>query len=186
VLAVWLIALIGFFGLSRLTGSAFSNSASLPGTDSAKALHVLTRDFPAQAGDSDQIVVQARHGTLRSPAAQTAVTSMLARVARLRDVRSVTSPYGPGGQISSGGTIGLATVNLNAQAQNIPNAAVNKLISTAQSADSPLLKVQLGGAAIENIASGGPITPACCWGSCSRWSCCSSRSAARCSVRSFR
>jgi putative drug exporter of the RND superfamily len=155
VLAVWLIALIGFFGLSRLTGSAFSNSASLPGTDSAKALHVLTRDFPAQAGDSDQIVVQARHGTLRSPAAQTAVTSMLARVARLRDVRSVTSPYGPGGQISSGGTIGLATVNLNAQAQNIPNAAVNKLISTAQSADSPLLKVQLGGAAIENIASGG-------------------------------
>ena len=96
VLAVWVIALIGFFGLSQLTGSAFSNSSSLPGTDSAKALQVLTRDFRAQAGDSDQIVVQARHGTLRSPAAQTAVTSMLARVARLPDVRSVTSPYAPG------------------------------------------------------------------------------------------
>ena len=155
VLAVWLIALIGFFGLSQLTGSAYSNSASLPGTDSAKALQVLTTDFPAQAGDSDQIVVQARHGTLRSPAAETAVTSMLARVARLPDVRSVTSPYGPGGQISRDGTIGLATVNLNAQAQNIPNSAVNKLISTAKSADSPLLNVQLGGAAIENITSGG-------------------------------
>jgi RND superfamily putative drug exporter len=155
VLAVWLIALIGFFGVSRLTGSAYSNSNSLPGTDSAKAQQVLTADFPAQAGDSDQIVMQARHGTLRSPAAETAVTSMLARVARLPDVRSVTSPYGPGGQISSGGTIGLATVNLNAQAQNIPNSAVSKLISTAQSADSSLLNVQLGGAAIENITSGG-------------------------------
>ena len=86
------MALIGFIGVSRLTGSAFSNGASLPGTDSAKALQVLMRDFPAQAGDSDQIVVQARHGTLRSPAAKTAVTSMLARVARLPDVRSVVSP----------------------------------------------------------------------------------------------
>src|ERR1700719_1354194 len=88
VLAVWLIALTGFFGVSKLTGSAYSNSNSLPGTDSAKAAQVLTTDFPAQAGDSEQIVVQARHGTLRSPATQTAITSMLARVAKLPDVRS--------------------------------------------------------------------------------------------------
>lgn len=155
VLAVWLIALIGFFAVGRLTGSAYTNSESLPGTDSAKALQVLTADFPAQAGDSEQIVVQAKHGTLRTPAAETAVTSMLARVARLPDVRSVTSPYDPGGQLSSDGTIGLATVNLDAQAQNIPNAAVTTLISTAQSADGALLNVQLGGAAIENGEAGG-------------------------------
>src|SRR6516164_878529 len=155
VLAVWLMALIGFIGVSRLTGSAFSNGASLPGTDSAKALQVLMRDFPAQAGDSDQIVVQARHGTLRSPAAKTAVTSMLARVARLPDVRSVVSPYGPGGQISTDGTIGLATVNLNAQVQNIPSSDVTRLISTAESADSSLLNVQLDGAAIENAMPAG-------------------------------
>jgi putative drug exporter of the RND superfamily len=155
VLAIWLIALIGFFVIGRLTGSAYSDSSSLPGTDSTKAIQVLTTDFPAQAGDSDQIVVQARHGTLRSPVARTAVTSMLARVARLPHVRSVTSPYGPGGQISRDGTIGLATVNLDAQADSIPDAAVNTLISTAQSADSSLLNVQLGGAAIENITQGG-------------------------------
>jgi putative drug exporter of the RND superfamily len=155
VLAVWLIALIGFFGVSKLAGSAFSNSSSLPGTDSTQALQVLSAHFPAQAGDSDQIVVQAKQGTLRSPAAQTAVTSMLARVAKLSDVTSVVSPYGPGGQISKDGTIGLATVNLNAQAQNIPTSAVNTLISTAQSADSSLLNVQLGGAAIENVAADG-------------------------------
>jgi putative drug exporter of the RND superfamily len=155
VLALWLIAVIGFFGVSQLTGSAFSNSASLPGTDSARALQVLTRNFPAQAGDSDQIVVQARHGTLHSPDAKTAVTSMLTRVARLPDVRSVASPYAPGGQISRDGTIGLATVNLNAQVQNIPNSAVTRLISTAKSADGSLLNVQLGGAAIENVMPGG-------------------------------
>ncbi|HEX3513468.1 MAG TPA: MMPL family transporter, partial [Trebonia sp.] len=155
MLAVWVIALIGFFGISKLAGATYDNSSSLSGTDSAKAEQVLTTHFPAQAGDSEQIVVQVRQGTLRSAAAQTAVTSMLARVAKLPYVRSVTSPYGPGGQISSGGTIGLAPVNLTAQASNIPNSAVTKLISTAQSADRSLLNVQLGGAAIENVASGG-------------------------------
>jgi putative drug exporter of the RND superfamily len=155
VLGVWLIALIGFFAISQLAKATYNNNQTLPGTDSAKAQQVLTAHFPAQAGDSEQIVVQAKQGTLRSPAAETAVTSMLARVAKLPDVRSVASPYGPGGQISSGGTIGLATVNLNAQAQDIPSSAVTTLISTAKSADSPVLSVQLGGAAIETAEPGG-------------------------------
>ena len=152
VLAGWLIALIGFFAVGLMVGANYAEDDSLPGTDSTKALSVLQTNYPAQAGDSDQIVVQARQGTLRSPTAETAVTSMLARVAKLPDVRSVTSPYGPGGQISKDGTIGLATVNLTAQANNVSNSAVQTLISIAQSADRPLLNVQLGGAAIENVA----------------------------------
>jgi putative drug exporter of the RND superfamily len=153
VLAVWLIALIGFFAISELSGSAYSNGNSLSGTDSAKAQQVLTTDFPAQAGDSDQIVVQAEQGTLRSPAAKTAVTSMLDRVAKLPGVASVTSLYGQAGQISRDSTIGLATVNLDAQAGNVPASVVNKLISTAKSADSPLLNVQLGGDGIESVVT---------------------------------
>ena len=152
VLAGWLIALIGFFAVGLKVGANYAENDSLPGTDSTKALSVLQTNYPAQAGDSDQIVVEARQGTLRSPTAESAVTSMLARVAKLPYVRSVTSPYGPGGQISKDGTIGLATVNLAAQANNVPNSAVQTLISTAQSADRPLLNVQLGGAAIENVA----------------------------------
>ena len=152
VLAGWLIALIGFFAVGLKVGANYAENDSLPGTDSTRALSVLQTNYPAQAGDSDQIVVQARQGTLRSPAAETAVTSMLARVAKLPYVRSVSSPYGPGGQISKDGTIGLATVNLTAQANSVPNSAVQTLISTAQSADRPLLNVQLGGAAIENVA----------------------------------
>jgi RND superfamily putative drug exporter len=78
---------------------------------------------------------------------------MLARAARLPDVTSVTSAYGLGGQISRDGTIGLATVNFNSEAP--PNSAVNRLISTAKSADSSLLNVQLGGADIENVMPAG-------------------------------
>ncbi|HZR50542.1 MAG TPA: MMPL family transporter [Streptosporangiaceae bacterium] len=153
VLAGWLVALIGFFALGKLAGTAYTNSYTLPGTDSAKAQQVLTADFPALAGDSEQIVVQARNGTLRDQAAESAVTAMLAKVARLPYVGAVTSPYSQAGQISKDGTIGLATVNLTTQAQNVPNAAVTKLVDTAKSADGPLLNVQLGGTAIENVAT---------------------------------
>jgi RND superfamily putative drug exporter len=153
VLAIWLIALIGSFGISTLTGTAYSNGNSLPGTDSTKAEQVLAANFPSQAGDSDQIVVQAKQGTLRSPAAETAVASMLARVARLPGVSSVTSPYSQGGQISRDGTIGLATVNLHDQAATVPGSVVTKLVSTAQSADGSQLNVQLGGAAVESVVT---------------------------------
>jgi RND superfamily putative drug exporter len=155
VLAIWLIALVGFFGIGQLAGATWDNSSSLPGTDSAKAGQVLAAHFPSQAGDSEQVVVQAKQGTLSSPAVKTAVTSMLARVSKLPHVSSVVSPYGPGGQISRDGTIGLATVNLNETADIIPNSAVTALVSTAQSADRSLLNIQLGGAAVEKVASGG-------------------------------
>jgi putative drug exporter of the RND superfamily len=151
VLAGWLIALIGFFAIGQAVKASYTQNNSLPGTDSAKAQQVLTTHFPAQAGDSEQIVMQAKQGTLRSPGVETAVKSMLARVARLSDVTSVASPYGPGGQISRDGTIGLATVNLNAQTGNVPTGAVNTLISTAKSADSSLLNVELDGDAVESV-----------------------------------
>ena len=57
VLAGWLIALIGFFAIGQLVGAAYTENNSLPGTDSTQALSVLRADYPAQAGDSDQIVL---------------------------------------------------------------------------------------------------------------------------------
>ena len=71
---------------------------------------------------------------------------MLARVEQLPHVRAVTTPYELGGQISRDGTIGLATVHLDALAQNIPKERGHPLIDTAKSADSSVLNVQLGGA----------------------------------------
>lgn len=106
----------------------------------------------AASGDSDQIVLQARTGTLLRPAIEARVTTMLARVAALPRVDSVISPFGSAGsdQLAKGDTIGFATVNFDAQAQDLPNAAVDKVIDTAKSAATPQLQVELGGQAIKN------------------------------------
>jgi RND superfamily putative drug exporter len=155
VLAVWLLALIGFGAIDRSVGASYANDFSLPATDSTRALDILKAQFPAQSGDTEQIVIQAKTGTLNDPATKAKVTAMLDRVANLPHVRAVTSPYGAGGQISKDGTIGLATVYLDAQAQDVPKSAVNQLIDTAKSADSSVLNVQLGGNAIENNRQNG-------------------------------
>jgi RND superfamily putative drug exporter len=69
-------------------------------------------------------------------------------------VTEVTSPYSSG-LISTNGRVGLATVQLDAQAQNISSDQAKQLIKTAQAASPELLNIQLGGAAVQQGESQG-------------------------------
>lgn len=151
VLAGWLAGLVLLTPVSRAAGISYAN-VSLPNSPSAQALAILQRDFPAASGDADQIVVEARTGPVTSEPARSEVAAMLANVQRLARVAGVASPYGPqgAGQVSRDGRIAFATVNFDAQAQNLPGSAVNAVIRTAQAAQGPGLKVELAGQAIEN------------------------------------
>ncbi len=150
----WLVALVLVSGIARSVGSTYSNNFSFPSTDSSEALAIVQANFPSQSGDSEQIVVQAKSGTLTSADVEAEVNGMLGRVGHLPFVTSVTSPY-QSGLISKDGTIGLATVQLNAQAQNVSTSEAKQLIHTAQAVNPGVLNVQLGGAAIQNGENGG-------------------------------
>jgi putative drug exporter of the RND superfamily len=150
VLASWIVVLLVVGGISQSLKANYSNDYRLPKTDSSQALSILQHYYPQQAGDTDQIVVQARTGKLQDPAVKARVDAMLAKVATLPHVVKVTSPYVVTTQISKGGTIGFATVNLNQQGQNVTKATSSRLIKTAQSFENATLNIQLGGAAIEN------------------------------------
>lgn len=152
VLAVWLVALIGFTVVSRVAGTNFSTAFQLPNTPSTQATDLLQKNFPAASGDSDQIVLHARSGTIRSPAVAAAAQKMLAQVAALPHVQGITSPYGPAGaaQISRSGAVAFATVHFDQLAPDLPKSSVQRVISVAQHADSPQLQVALGGQAIES------------------------------------
>ena len=154
VLVAWVVTLIVVAVISRAVGSSYTNNFSLPSTDSTQAENIVKANFPAQSGDSDQIVLQAKAGTLDDPATMAAVTRMLDNVRHLPFVTTVISPY-ESRLISKDGTIGLATVQLDAQVQNISKSQATQLINTAQAARSPTLNVQLGGAAIETAENQG-------------------------------
>jgi putative drug exporter of the RND superfamily len=150
VVVAWIVAVVGIFAVSGSVGKKTASSFTLPGTGSQQAVDLLQSKFPAQAGDADQIVFQARTGTLTNAADRSSIEAMLARVARLPHVTSVVSPYADGQHaISRDGAIGFATVNFDERANALPVAAVNRVVSTAESARSSTLNVQLGGQAIE-------------------------------------
>jgi RND superfamily putative drug exporter len=157
VLVVWLVVLLGSLGgLSRGVGNHFSDSATLPGTGSQRASDLLRSRFPAQAGDTDQIVFHAYRGDLNDPAVRASIQGMLARVARLPHVTGVVSPYAYRDRgISSRGQIGFATVAFDQQSGSLPIAAINRVISVARSIGSARLEVELGGAAITRTVSPG-------------------------------
>jgi RND superfamily putative drug exporter len=151
VLVFWLAALIVVGGLGAAAKTDFSSKFQLSNTQSSTALSLLQKDFPAVSGDADQIVLQAKTGTITSAAIEAPIKKMLAEVATLPHVSSVTSPYSAAGaaQVSKDGTIGFATVNFNDQATSLPKTAIKKVISVAEDARSSNVRVELGGQAIE-------------------------------------
>ncbi len=157
VLALWLLALVGSFALSQALGTNFSTKFQLPNTQSAKALSLLEKDFPAASGSSDQIVLYAPSGTLVGGPLEARATEMLDQVANLPHVRSVTSPFSPegAGQVSKDGKVAFATVVFDAQSQDLPKAAVTRVMGTAQAAADSQLHVALGGQDIEQAESQG-------------------------------
>jgi putative drug exporter of the RND superfamily len=151
VVAIWLAALFASIAVSQLVGSHYENNFNLPGTDTQRASDLLTAVFPAQSGDLDTIVLHTRHGKLTDPAVEAAIAPMLAKVAALPHVVDVGSPFDPQGaaQISHDGTIAYANVNFDEIGPNLPVASIKKVITTAQSIQSPTLQVELGGQAIQ-------------------------------------
>jgi RND superfamily putative drug exporter len=151
VIAAWVVALFGLGALSQAVKSDYNNSFSLPGTGSTAAQQLLARAVPAQAGDSDTIVWQVDHGTVRDPAVAARMTAMLRQVATMPEVAGVVGPYGPRGaaQVSRDGRTAYATVDFARQANALAKADVTRVIDAAKAVRAPGLDVQLGGQAIE-------------------------------------
>src|SRR6266516_2570942 len=89
VIAAWVLVLVGLGALSQAVKSDYNNSFSLPGTGSTTTQQLLARAIPAQAGDSDTIVWQVRHGTVRDAAVTTRMSSVLKQIAVMPEVAAV-------------------------------------------------------------------------------------------------
>src|SRR5882757_488974 len=86
VVVAWIVLAVGVLAVSQAVGKRNANNFSLPNTDSQRAVDLLQSRFPAQAGDSDQIVFRTRTGTLNSAATRAVIAPMLVRIAKLPHV----------------------------------------------------------------------------------------------------
>jgi RND superfamily putative drug exporter len=149
VVLAWIVLAFGAIAGSQALGNRVANNFSLPNTDSQRAVDLLQSRFPAQAGDSDQIVFQARTGTIGDASTRSVIVPLLARIARLPHVAAVRSPYAAGSHaVSTDGTVAFATVEFDQRANMLPKTAIDKVMTTAEAARSSSLQVELGGQAI--------------------------------------
>ncbi len=158
VVIAWLAVLFSVAGIERTVGSAYSNTFSLPGTESARAQSLLASALPKQAGDADTIVWHVRSGSVSDPAVRARIEALLQKVAASPSVAAVRSPYGPGGaaQISRDGRTAFATVDFTKLAQSLPKADVRRVIALVKGADTSSLQVEIGGQAIQQVSQTPP------------------------------
>ncbi|WP_078843706.1 MMPL family transporter [Streptomyces albus] len=166
VILLWLLALGGTALASTLAGSAFSDDYDVPGTESGRAAALLEKNFPGQGGDRATVVWHTDRGTVRAEAVEESMTATLDEIAGLPGVTSVTGPYGPAdtGRISDDGRTAYATVGFDAASGEAGTAQAERLVETAESAESDEavaesgLRVETGGSAIAKPGATGGHT----------------------------
>src|SRR5919197_2024791 len=90
VLGVWIVALIGLGGLNASAGSGYTDSFSLPGTESTTALNLLTDNFKAESTDTNQVVFTAKN--VDDPRIRARIERTLGEIGQGPHVARVDSP----------------------------------------------------------------------------------------------
>jgi RND superfamily putative drug exporter len=157
VLAGWVLAALAAIGLAQWAGSRLDNNFALAGSPSQQAQHLLAARFPAQKGDSADVVLRSP-APLGSPANAAVIGALVRSLKPLAHVSGVQSPLGPGagGQLSPSHRIGFVVVQFDATAADLPAGAVWRVIDTARGFARPGLRVAVGGAPVEQVVSAAP------------------------------
>jgi RND superfamily putative drug exporter len=148
VVLFWVALLVVVTLLSRAAGSNYSNSFTLPKTQSTDAIQLLQAVSPKVSGDTEQVVFQTSHGArVTDPAVMARINTMVAKLAKVPHVSNIVSPYQPQGaaHISKDGTIAFVTVTFDKQAQNLPTTLATTFVNTARTADGHQLQVSVSG-----------------------------------------
>src|SRR3954463_14083709 len=162
VLGIWVAALIVLGGLSASAGSGYTDSFSLPGTESTTALNLLKDNFNSESTDTNQVVFAADDVT--APATKARIETTLAANGKGPHLERVDSPFAQGAaarQVAKDKKVAFANVHMDGEQPiaDVPKSAYDKLIATAEAARGDGLKVELGGSGIQQATQqpgGGP------------------------------
>src|SRR3954447_17304567 len=162
VLAIWVVALVVVGGLNAGAGTGYTDSFSLPGTESTTALNLLTDNFNTESTDTNQVVFAADDVT--APATKAQIEKTLDAIAGGPHVERVDSPFAKGAaarQVARDKTVAFANVHMDGEQPiaDVPKSAYDELISNAEDGRGDGLQVELGGNGIQQATQqqgGGP------------------------------
>jgi RND superfamily putative drug exporter len=154
MLLSWVFLLVLLGGLAGAFSGATSNSFSIPGTESQKALDLLAQKFPGSGGASARVVVAAPAGhTLAEPAYVAAAQESLAEVAKAPQVIAVT-PFQLA-TISKDQRIAFVDVQYAVSVDKVSQQAKDALQAAARPAIDAGLEVEYSGGVISTTSKEG-------------------------------
>src|ERR1700722_231045 len=114
VLLVWVLLVIGVTVISQVVGTRFENDFTAGNTPSQQAANILNARFPAQAGDTADVVFHTA-APVGTAANRAAIAQVVRRLGPLGHVVSVVGPFSPGAthQVAADGHIAYAIVQFN-------------------------------------------------------------------------
>lgn len=146
VVTAWLLLLAGMVVVGQQIGSAYSDSFTLPKTESKVALDLLSKYAPTQKGADIQVVYAVKKGVLTSQM----VAPVEAKLLKLDHISSIDSPFAGGnGALSKDRTVGFSTLHLDVSGSDIKKSDVMQIVSTARSFSRNDLEIELLGSSIQ-------------------------------------
>ncbi|SFC65261.1 putative drug exporter of the RND superfamily [Nocardioides terrae] len=156
-IASWVLAVVAVFFLAAVGGGTFVDDFSAPGSQSSRAMDLVSNNFPEAAKGNALVVFEAPEGTTLEED-QADVTAVLEKVTGLDHVASVTDPF-QAGTISQDGRIGYSVMTLDVAEREMGKPAFATLSEGVTSVntgpDATDLRVELGGDAVFLNAGGG-------------------------------
>ncbi|HEX5090656.1 MAG TPA: MMPL family transporter [Nocardioides sp.] len=145
-IASWVLVLVAVLFLAASGGGTFADDFSAKGSQSERAMRLLTASFPEAAKGKVLVVLAADQGsTLDAHGAQ--VESVLSDVADQDHVASVADPFAAG-TVSPDGRIAYAEVTLDVPERQMGKPAFTVLSDAVSAMGEPDVRVELGGDAV--------------------------------------
>lgn len=153
-IGLWVAVLVGITAMSQVVGDNYHDDHALPGTESQELSDTLEENAPQRSGDSIQVVFHDEDG-LSSGDNRDRIEALLGDLENEPHVSGVANPFESDGAVSSDGTIGYASLALDASSTDVPSEDVEEIIGTAQAAGGDGLRIELGGDAVRGVQESG-------------------------------
>ena len=143
----WIALAIGISLISQSMGTSYSDSISLPNSESKIALELMSSSQGQGTGTGSGSSVQIVFGSKDSEKLTAAdIDPVLARLSQLSYVSDAKSPFENNSRsLSADGTVAYSQVMLNASGRELPRGAIKELISEGQSFNSSHLQIEFSG-----------------------------------------
>lgn len=151
VVGVWVVLVIAAAATALTFGGQTQESFAIPGTESQAALDRLEEVFPAVAGGSAQVLVQA-------PASDSvvddraAIDEMATVISGIDGISSVTSPFDEraANAVSKDGRVAVIRVQFDDPSSEVTDGTIARILESATIGESAGLRVEFGGPVFKN------------------------------------